>query len=567
MNNLKRFLSALLAVVTMLVISVPAFAAVNDTGFSDVAADAWYADAVRYVRDNGLMSGTSATTFDPEAATSRAMLATILYRVSGSPAVTTSAGFADVADGAYYADAVNWAAANNIVSGYGNGSFGTNDPITREQIATILWRYAGSPSADQGQAFSDESAIASYAAGAVDWVRANGIMNGMTGNRFEPDSNATRAQVASIFYNYMTMASNVPNTPTTRGETLVVYFSGSGNTEAVAKTIADTLTADVFEITPADPYTSADLNWTEPSSRVNAEHENVSMRAVELTSTTVDNWDSYDTVLIGYPIWWGIAAWPVDTFVKANDFTGKTVIPFCTSTSSGLGESGKLLAEMAGTGEWLDGQRFTENSSVETVTAWVSGLNLNTDHTQEQNSRALVAYFSMPETSNPENMTTEEANSTVVIDGEVLGNTQYMAYVIQKQTGADVFRIEPQIPYPTNHETLVDQAAVEQDANFRPVLKNTVENLNDYNVIYLGYPNWWGDMPMILYSFLEQHDLSGKTIIPFNTHGGSGFSGTINSIRELEPEARVLDGLTISRNHIQDAEQEIIDWVNDLNTQ
>lgn len=566
MKKWKQLLSAILAVMTLLAVSVPAFAAVGGTDFSDVAANVWYADAVEYVRDNGLMNGTGAATFSPDGNTSRAMLAAILYRASGSPAVTGSAGFSDVAADAYYADAVNWAAAGNIVSGYGNGLFGADDPITREQIATILWRYAGSPAADQGQDFADEAAIGSYASAAVDWARANGIVSGKDGNRFDPQESATRAQVATILRNYMTTANtpDVPDAPAGTGRTLVVYFSGSGNTEAVAETIADTLRADLFEITPADPYTSADLDWTNSASRVNAEHEDLSLRDVELTSTAVENWDSYDTVLIGYPIWWGIAAWPVNSFVEANDFTGKTVIPFCTSTSSGLGESGELLSKLAGTGDWLDGQRFSERPSQDTVTAWIEGLNLASDQTQEQKSRVLVAYFSMPETTDPGNMTTEEANSTVVIDGEVLGNTQYMAYVIQEQTGADIFRIEPQTPYPTDHETLVDQAAEEQDANFRPALKATVENLDEYDVVFLGYPNWWGDMPMILYSFLEQHDLSGKTIVPFNTHGGSGFSSTISTIRTLEPEAEVLDGLSISRNSIQDAEQEIIDWVLEL---
>ena len=164
-------------------------------------------------------------------------------------------------------------------------------------------------------------------------------------------------------------------------------------------------------------------------------------------------------------------------------------------------------------------------------------------------------------------MTEEEENSTVVINGEVLGNTQYMAYVIQEQTGADIFRIEAETPYPLDHDILVDQAAEEQAQQARPTIAAQVENMADYDVVYLGYPNWWGDMPMILYTFLEEYDLSGKTVIPFNTHGGSGFSRTIDTIRELEPEATVLDGLSISRNHIQDAEQEIVDWVQEIQNQ
>ena len=158
---------------------------------------------------------------------------------------------------------------------------------------------------------------------------------------------------------------------------LVVYYSASGNTETVAGYIAEATGGDLFAITPAEPYTSDDLNWTDENSRVSREHEDESLRDVALTTTEVEDWDSYDTVFIGYPIWWGIAAWPTDSFVKANDFTGKTVIPFCTSSSSGLGQSGELLAELAGTGEWLKGERFRSGVSQEDVNEWVDSLGLS----------------------------------------------------------------------------------------------------------------------------------------------------------------------------------------------
>ena len=157
---------------------------------------------------------------------------------------------------------------------------------------------------------------------------------------------------------------------------LVVYYSATGSTKAVADTIADTTGADLFEITPVDPYTSDDLNWTNDNSRVSVEHNDESKRDVPLTKTTPDNWADYDIVFIGYPIWWGIAAWPVNNFVEGNDFTGKTVIPFCTSSSSGLGQSGDLLADMAGTGNWQDGERFSSGASSSKVESWVNGLDL-----------------------------------------------------------------------------------------------------------------------------------------------------------------------------------------------
>lgn len=158
------------------------------------------------------------------------------------------------------------------------------------------------------------------------------------------------------------------------GNVLIAYYSATGNTEAVANIIADATGGDLFELEPTEPYTDDDLNWSDDNSRVSQEHENEDQRDVELVSTTPENWDSYDTVFIGYPVWWGIAAWPVNQFVENNDFTGKTVIPFCTSASSGIGDSGELLADMAGTGDWQEGQRFRSSVSDEDVVAWVESL-------------------------------------------------------------------------------------------------------------------------------------------------------------------------------------------------
>ena len=160
------------------------------------------------------------------------------------------------------------------------------------------------------------------------------------------------------------------------GKTLVVYYSAMGNTEEVAGYIAEATGADVLELEPVEPYSSEDLNYNDSGSRVVYEYENPDAQNVELVVDSVDNWSEYDTIYIGYPVWWGIAAWPVNGFVKANDFTGKTVIPFCTSASSGLGESGELLAEMAGSGDWQEGVRFRSGVSQEDVVAWVESLGL-----------------------------------------------------------------------------------------------------------------------------------------------------------------------------------------------
>ena len=172
-------------------------------------------------------------------------------------------------------------------------------------------------------------------------------------------------------------ANGEADNTTSGGKVLVVYYSASGNTKRVAEDIAETAGGDLFEITPTEPYTSDDLNWTNSDSRVSREHDDESLRDVPLTTTEVENWDDYDTVFIGYPIWWGIAAWPVDTFVEANDFTGKTVIPFATSASSGLGESGQLLAELAGTGDWQEGMRFRSSVSEGDMQEWLDSLSLS----------------------------------------------------------------------------------------------------------------------------------------------------------------------------------------------
>ena len=171
--------------------------------------------------------------------------------------------------------------------------------------------------------------------------------------------------------------SSQPETEGEAGGTLVVYYSATGNTEQVANYIADITGGDLFELEPVEPYTSDDLDWTDDNSRVSQEYYDESLRDVELVADTVENWDSYDTVFIGYPIWWGIAAWPTDGFVEANDFTGKTVIPFCTSSSSGLGESGERLAELAGTGDWQEGMRFRSSVSEGDVQEWLDSLSLS----------------------------------------------------------------------------------------------------------------------------------------------------------------------------------------------
>lgn len=193
------------------------------------------------------------------------------------------------------------------------------------------------------------------------------VRNGtVSDNKNDTDTTDNNTGIAKD--NTVTAADN-------NGKALVVYYSATGSTKKVADVIAETISADTFEIIPADKYSSEDLDWTNVNSRVNKEHDDESLRNVDLVSVKPDNWEDYQTVYICYPIWWQIAAWPVNTFVKNNDFTGKTVIPVCTSMSSGIGQSGQLLSQLAGTGKWLEGQRFSSSVSEEDVKDWVTSLN------------------------------------------------------------------------------------------------------------------------------------------------------------------------------------------------
>jgi flavodoxin len=180
-------------------------------------------------------------------------------------------------------------------------------------------------------------------------------------------------------------------------------------------------------------------------------------------------------------------------------------------------------------------------------------------------SRTLIAYFSLPLTDSPENMNQDEENSTHVVNGEVLGNTQYVAQLIQAGTGAELFRIETAEELPLDFDVLEEQALQEQESGTRPPLKAMIPSLEDYDTVFVGYPIYWYDLPMPLYTFLEGHDFAGKTIIPFSTHGGSRLSGTVEIITEMLTNSTVAsNAFTISRDDMDNAEAEVGTWLKDL---
>jgi len=351
--------------------------AAQATGFTDVPQDAWYADGVTYCQSHGIMEGTGSDIFSPETEVTRAMLATTLYRMSGSPAVSAPPDFTDTKPGTWYGDAVAWAAEIGVIAGYGNGVFGVNDPATREQAVTILWRYAGKPTGGTEEVFSDAGSISSWARSAFHWADTAGILDGMTEERrCVPQANIRRGELAAMLYRYLTGGHMEQN-----GQILVAYFSATGATKALAEYASDILNADLYEIVPEVPYTTDDLNYNSNSSRANQEQSDPSARPA--ISGGVSNMEDYDVVLLGYPIWHGQAPKVISTFLEHYKFTGKTIVPFCTSHSSGIGSSDMELHTLAPGADWRSGRQFAGGTTRETMEEWIGGLDLRTENVPE----------------------------------------------------------------------------------------------------------------------------------------------------------------------------------------
>ena len=377
MYKTKRVVSLLLIATLAVAMGLQSFAAQT---FSDVRPGDWYAAAVDHMTEAGLMNGTGNGQFSPAGTLTRAMLATVFYRMAGSPAVTGTDAFTDTAAGLWYSDAVLWASRQKLAEGYGNGLFGTNDPVTQEQLVTILWRYAGQPAAS-GSA-SDASG---WAANAVSWARGSGVVDETVGYVFAPRQNASRAQIAAIL-------------------------------------------------------------------------------------------------------------------------------------------SGYLKAQTAATGP-----------------------------------RVLIAYFAVAENSD-----VDAVSSASVVSGTDKGMSRYLAEMIAERTGGELFAIRTETKYPGSYNKLLDVARDERNDDALPALTSHIGNLDDYDVIFVGYPIWWYTMPQAMYSFFEEYDFSGKTIIPFNTHAGSGNGGTYRTIAELEPKADVKDGLAVSQTSITSSRQSVSGWLDKL---
>ncbi|MBQ1374693.1 MAG: aldo/keto reductase [Clostridia bacterium] len=395
MKTYKKYFAIMLVGALMLAMCLPAMAAVYD----DVPDGAWYSAGAEGLFERGIMNGTGGGRFSPEDTFTRAQLAAVMYRMAGSPEVSGEDDFTDTEAGAWYSDAVVWAAKNGIVNGYGGGLFGTNDPVTQEQLAVMLWRDAGSYDAGG----DTETGASDYAVKAVRWLFSEKLINEAAPS-FEPREAAKRAQVADTVYRYITLKEQYADavsgataktegqgqSGTAGGKMLVVYFSRAGenynvgritegNTAKLAKEIAAQTGADLFEIVPETAYPEG---YDDMLAAATDERKNNARPKIK---THIDNFESYDTVFIGYPIWWGDLPMIMHTFMESYDFTGKTVVPFNTHEGSGQAGTQSAIEEKLSGAKVLRGfamqgsaaQALKCDGTNEAVKVWLSGLGIN----------------------------------------------------------------------------------------------------------------------------------------------------------------------------------------------
>lgn len=363
-----------------------------------------------------------------------------------------------------------------------------------------------------------------------------------------------------------------------------------GNTEVIADIIAENVNADIIEIVTTDAYPS-DYDGTVDQAK---EEKNEDARPA--LATQIDNIENYDIILLGYPNWWGTIPMPVYTFLEEYDLSGKTIIPFVTHEGSGIGNSVLDIKNASANSDLVKplvirGKNVTSESTRNEISDWLEEIgmkikptsdsrneisptiteenseNISSDPSESGEEQAsgnntLIVYFAVAENSDVDAVSSA---SVLTKDGESRGVIRVLADDIQNVVGGDQFSIQTSVEYPGDKDDLIDYAAVELKEDVRPKLTSQIDNLEDYDTIFIGYPNWWADLPMVMYSFFDEYDLSGKTIIPFCTHRGSRFSGTINTIQELEPDATVItEGFTVSHEGAGNAASDISEWLKEL---
>ena len=572
----KRVFSFLLAVCTALSLTMtsravqegpeedanpsPVSAVSQELPFTDIPADAWYTDEVRYCYEHGIFAGTSDTTFSPDDILTRAMLVTILYRAAGSPSLedeNLGYPFSDVPGDSWYADGVYWARMEGVVGGYGNNAFGPDDPVTREQAVTILWRCAGSPAASSGT-FSDSADLADWAVSAAGWAQAMGLLTGWADSSLQPQTPLTRAEAAVLLARYLESGEA---TADGSNSILVAYFSATGTTRPLAEYAADILNADLYEIVPEDPYTDEDLDYTNPDSRSQAEGDDPDARPA--IDGSVENMAGYEVILLGYPIWNDQAPKIISTFLESYDLSGKTIVPFCTSHSSGIGSSDDNLHSLAPDANWQEGTRFAGGTSRVEMEQWIEGLGL----LQVQESAAPVFNFEtrtvllnsgyeMPIMGlGTYSLSDEECYNSVTALLEAGGRLIDTAYMYHNEEA--VGRAVRDSGVPREEVFVITKLYPSQFSDAEAAIDEAMEKL-DIGYIDLMLLHHPGDGDVEAYHAMEQAVADGK----IRSIGLSNWY--IEELEEFLPQVNITPALVQNEIHPYYQEQEVVPYIQSL---
>lgn len=318
---------------------------------------------------------------------------------------------------------------------------------------------------------------------------------------------------------------------------LVAYFSYSGTTKNIANAISEKTGGDLFEITPQDDYSNVYME-------ANSEIRNNERPAL---TDTVENMEEYDIVFVGYPVWWHATPAPINTFLESYDFTGKLIIPFCTSGESDIDETMPTFLNSCD-GLAVYGERRISGTSE--LDGWLSELGL-----MYEEPETTEPEITEPETTEPETAETDANGGNILIAYfSYTGNTEEVAQMIAEYTGGDLAEIERAEEY----GDLQEEAEAEILDGVHPEITISVDSIAEYDTIFVGYPIWWDEAPAMIATFLADNDFSGKTIIPFCTSSSDDIGNSLHIFSELCPDAEIAEGLTA--NDLNDIEP----WIQSL---
>ena len=615
MRKWKRFNIFSLALVLMLGLTIPACAAVDDTGFSDVDAGAWYAEAVMYCREQGLMNGTSSTAFDPEGSLTRAMLVTVLYRSAGSPAVTGTDNFSDTAAGAYYADAVLWATGQGLVNGYGNGRFGTNDPITQEHLNLILQRYTNAAITENIPGFDGSSRHATRAQVAAalmnlgysqensseppetpvaandDFVLINGGTFQMGSPSSEPERSSDETQhsvTVSSFYMAKTEVSQQEyqavmgsNSSEMKGDNLpitnITWYDAIQYCNKLSEnagltpcyTISGTTvtwdkSANGYRLpTEAEWEYAARANTTTPFSFGDYVHNSDAncYNAYGYNNDASGNWvngsDAYLRKTVAVDQYAANAYGLYNMHGNAAEWVWDWYDEYDTGAASNPAGPESGNAKIIRGGGWNDHPKHIRSAyrGAQPANVGLYSITVRPVRNAEASTGQIRSVYSA--------QAKQTTGKTLIVYFSQTGNTEGLANLIHEMSGYDIFRLERGTPYSSssNGPILYGEALVELRAEAVPELK-AYPNIAEYDTILLGYCNWWSSIPASVRSLLLHEDFSGKTIVPFCSMGGGRFGQTISAIAKLAPDSVIKEGLEVTYSSYDRAE--ISAWLNNL---